>query len=138
VAPPSARLARPGLVTFTDGPGSISAIVQRTTRVAGRCQRSRFGDAVLLVFFVAQVCDGVCTYVGVHAFGAGIEANPIVAWYIAGLGVGTALIAVKGLAFSCAALLHFLAWHRTIAALAALYAVAAVVPWLTLLLSSAR
>jgi Domain of unknown function (DUF5658) len=107
-----------------------------TTQMAGRSQRSRFGDAVLLVFLVAQVCDGVCTYVGVHTFGASIEANPIVAWYIAGLGVGTALIAVKGLAFSCAALLYFFACHRTLAALAALYAVAAVVPWLTLLLSS--
>jgi hypothetical protein len=73
--------------------------------------------------------------VGVHTFGASIEANPVVAWYIAGLGVGTAMIAAKGLAFSCAALLYFFHWHRTIAALAALYAVAAVVPWLTLLLA---
>ena len=105
---------------------------------SSRWPRSRFGDAILVVFLVAQVCDGVFTYVGVHTFGAGIEANPIVAWYIAGLGVGTALIAVKGLAFSCAALLHFFACHRTIAALAALYAVAAVLPWLTLLLSSGR
>jgi len=119
-------------------PRAGTAIVKRTTLMAARSQRSRFGDAVLLMFFVAQVCDGVCTYVGVHAFGASIEANPIVAWYIAGLGVGTALIAVKGLAFSCAALLHFFACHRTIAALAALYALAAVVPWVTLLLSSGR
>jgi hypothetical protein len=87
------------------------------------------------VFLVAQVCDGVFTYVGVHTFGASIEANPVLAWYIAGLGLGTALIAAKGLAFSCAALLYFLDWHRTLAALAALYAVVAVVPWLTLLLS---
>ena len=108
------------------------------TTVAGRAPRSRFGDAVLVVFFVAQLCDGVFTYVGVQTFGTSIEANPIVAWYIAGLGAGTALIAAKGLAFSCAALLHFFACHRTLAALAALYAVAAVVPWLTLLLSGAR
>jgi hypothetical protein len=107
-------------------------------QMLGHSQRSRFGDTVLLVFVAAQVCDGVCTYVGVHAFGASIEANPIVAWYMAGLGVGTALIAVKALAFSCAALLHFCAFHRTLAVLSALYAVAAVVPWLTLLLSSGR
>jgi hypothetical protein len=93
---------------------------------------------VLLVFVAAQVCDGVCTYVGVHAFGTSVEANPIVAWYMAGLGVGTALIAAKGLAFSCAAILHFLAFHRTLAVLSAIYAVAAVVPWLTLLLASGR
>jgi hypothetical protein len=104
--------------------------------MVGPSQRSRFGDAVLLVFVAAQVCDGVCTYVGVHAFGPSVEANPIVAWYMAGLGVGTALIAAKGLAFSCAALLHFFAFHRTLAVLSAIYAVAAVVPWLTLLLSS--
>ena len=67
--------------------------------VAGR---TRFGDTVLLVFAVAQVCDGVFTYVGVRTFGESIEANPVVAWYIAGLGAGTALIAAKGLAFSCA------------------------------------
>jgi hypothetical protein len=106
--------------------------------MVGPSQRSRFGDAVLLVFVAAQVCDGVCTYVGVHLFGTNVEANPIVAWYMAGLGVGIALIAVKGLAFSCAAVLHFCAFHRTLAVLSALYAVAAVVPWLTLLLSSGR
>jgi hypothetical protein len=105
---------------------------------SSRSPRSRFGDAVLLVFLVAQVCDGVLTYVGVHTFGASIEANPVVAWYIAGLGVGTALIAAKGLAFSCAALLYLFDRHRTLAALAVLYAVVAVVPWLTLLLSSGR
>ena len=104
----------------------------------GVAGRTRFGDAVLLVFAVAQVCDGVCTYVGVHAFGPSVEANPIVAWYMAGLGVGTALIAAKGMAFSCAALLHFCAFHRTLAVLSAVYTVAAVVPWLTLLLSSGR
>ena len=130
----SARLAQSGRVMVTAGPRAGTAIVKRTTQMEGRSQRSRFGDAVLVVFLFAQVCDGVCTYVGIHTFGASIEANPIVAWYIAGLGVGTALIAVKGLAFSCGALLYLLACHRTIAALAALYAVAAVVPWLTLLL----
>jgi hypothetical protein len=109
-----------------------------TLLMAGPSQRSRFGEAVLVAFLVVQVFDGVCTYVGVRTFGASIEANPIVAWYIAGLGVGTALIVVKGLAFSCAALLYFFACHRTLAALAALYAVAAVVPWLTLLLSIGR
>jgi hypothetical protein len=48
------------------------------------------------------------------------------------------LIVVKGLAFSCAALLHFCACHRTLAVLSAIYAVGAVVPWLTLLLSIGR
>ena len=84
------------------------------TAPSSRSPRSLFGEAVLLVFLIAQVCDGVFTYVGVRTFGASIEANPIVAWYIAGLGVGTALIAVKGLAFSCAALLYFFACHRTL------------------------
>ena len=48
-----------------------------------QCRRSLFGDGVLLVFLVAQLCDGAFTYVGVHHFGLGIEANPIVGWYIA-------------------------------------------------------
>lgn len=106
--------------------------------MVGRSQRSRFGDATLLVFLVAQVCDGAFTYVGVQAFGTGIEANPIVAWYIAGFGVGAALIVVKGLALACAALLHLCACHRTLAVLSAVYGVAAVMPWITVLLSGGR
>src|SRR5262250_1060284 len=69
-------------------------------------KRSLFGDIVLLAFLAAQFCDGAFTYLGVHHFGLDIEANPIVGWYIAALGIGYALIATKAVAVACAAVLH--------------------------------
>jgi arginine exporter protein ArgO len=96
-------------------------------------RRSLFGDGVLLVFLAAQVCDGALTYVGVHAFGLGIEANPIVGFYIAVLGAGYALIATKVAAVACAALLHLFARHRIIGVLTILYLAMAVRPWVHLL-----
>lgn len=95
--------------------------------------RSFFGDLVLLVFLLAQVSDGALTYLGVHVFGFDIEANPVVAWYIAAFGVGIAVIFVKMLAVACAATLHLRARHRTIGLLAILYLGAAVWPWTNLL-----
>jgi hypothetical protein len=100
-----------------------------------RPRRSLFGDAVLLAFIGAQFCDGAFTYIGVHAFGLGIEANPIVGWYIAALGVGSALVASKGLAVACAAVLHFFARHRSVGVLTILYLALAISPWVHLLAS---
>jgi hypothetical protein len=95
--------------------------------------RSWFGDIVLLAFLGAQVLDGALTYIGVHSYGVGIEANPIVGWYIAVLGIGYALFATKALAIACAALLHVFARHRVIGALTILYLALAVRPWVHLL-----
>src|SRR5262245_47153364 len=95
--------------------------------------RSWFGDTVLLAFLGAQFFDGALTYIGVQHYGVGIEANPIVGWYIAVLGIGYALFATKGLAVACAALLHLCARHRVIGALTILYLTLAVRPWVHLL-----
>jgi arginine exporter protein ArgO len=92
-------------------------------------KRSRLANAVLLVFILAQVADGVLTYLGIRTFGASIEGNPIVAWYVTAFGAGAALIGAKGLAVACGAALHLLAMHRTIAALTLVYITAAVLPW---------
>src|SRR5689334_3321111 len=62
-----------------------------------RTRRSLFGDAVLVVFLLAQCFDGVFTYIGVSSFGLGVEANPLVASVMATIGHGAGLIAVKGL-----------------------------------------
>jgi arginine exporter protein ArgO len=97
--------------------------------------RSLFGVGMLTAFVVAQLCDGVLTYIGVCTFGLGIEANPIVSWYIGTLGVGIALVAAKTLAISCAMLLYRFALYRTIAALTVMYFTVAVHPWVSLLLS---
>src|SRR6185295_1388703 len=96
-------------------------------------KRSLFGDVVLLAFLAAQVCDGAFTYLGVHHFGIDIEANPIVGWYIAALGIGYALLATKALAVACAAVLHIFARHRVIAVLTFFYLVLAISPWVHLL-----
>jgi nitrate reductase gamma subunit len=100
-----------------------------------QASRSTFGDAVLVSFLIAQLCDGALTYIGVQAFGHGIEANPIVGWYMATLGVGVALFAAKSLAMLCAALLYRCGRHRALGALTIFYFVFAVAPWVTLLAS---
>jgi hypothetical protein len=100
---------------------------------SSRSRRSWFGDFVLLAFLAAQFFDGALTYVGVHHYGLGIEANPIVGWYIAVLGIGYALLATKALAIACAALLHVFARHRVIGVLTIIYLTLAVTPWVHLL-----
>ena len=42
-----------------------------------------FGDLSVVVFLLAQVSDGVLTYIGVSTYGLGIEGNPLIAWLMA-------------------------------------------------------
>jgi arginine exporter protein ArgO len=98
--------------------------------------RSPFGTGMMIAFIVAQLCDGVLTYVGVRTFGLAIEANPIISWYIETLGVATALMGAKGLAIACATLLYQLAHYRTICALTVMYFTVAIHPWVILLMLS--
>jgi uncharacterized membrane protein len=98
--------------------------------------RSPFGTGALIAFVIAQLCDGVLTYVGVHTFGQSIEANPILSWYIAAFGAGAALIAAKGLAIACALLLYRFARYWTIGALTVMYFAMAVQPWVSLLIAA--
>ena len=91
--------------------------------------RSVFGDAILLAFLLTQLSDGVLTYVGISTFGEGIEANPLLAWYIATFGVGVAVVGAKALAVGCAVTLHAYARHRTVGVLTIVYLAAAVWPW---------
>ena len=96
--------------------------------------RSLFGIGALIAFVIAQLCDGLLTYIGVHTFGQGIEANPILSWYIVAFGAGAALVAAKGLAIACAVLLYRFAHYRTIGALTLFYYALAVQPWVSLLI----
>ena len=99
------------------------------TVVSPHPTRSMFGDAILLLFLLAQLMDGVFTYVGISKFGEAIEANPLLSWYIATFGPAVALIGAKALAVACAATLHFCARHRTVGVLTIVYLAAAVWPW---------
>ena len=66
---------------------------------------------------------------GVAQFGAGIEANPLLAFVATGAGFGATLVAAKLAAIACAAVLHAQARHLTLAVLTLAYVVAAVMPW---------
>jgi len=95
--------------------------------------RSRFGDVALVVFLIAQACDGVLTYVGVSTFGPAIEGNPIVGWLMAGLGCGAGVTTAKLIAGLFGVLLHLSDVHKAVAALAGFYLIVAVVPWIAVL-----
>jgi uncharacterized protein DUF5658 len=96
-------------------------------------EQRAFGDVAFVVFALVQVFDGVFTYVGIVSFGRGVEANPIIAWYINGYGAANALIGAKLIALGCGAILHVTAMHRIVGLLAAIYAIAAIWPWTLML-----
>jgi hypothetical protein len=110
-------------------------VAREETMIAARRQRSLFGDVILILFLLAQVCDGAFTYIGVQTFGLHAEGNPIVGWYIAAVGAGLALVGTKALAIGCAAVLHAQARHRTIGFLTIIYLTFAVIPWIDILLN---
>ena len=100
---------------------------------ASAIQRSRFGDTALLLFLLAQACDGVLTYVGVTAYGSHMEGNPLISWLMTAMGQGAALTTAKVTAGGFGIALHLFAVHKAVAALTAFYLVVAVVPWVTIL-----
>ena len=89
-----------------------------------------FAEAIWIAFVVVQALDGAMTFVGIHTFGTYIEANPLLAWYMAALGPALALLAAKLFAVACGIMLYVTARHRTLAVLALTYLVAAVGPWM--------
>jgi hypothetical protein len=91
-----------------------------------------FGNFVIVLFLVAQLLDGVFTYLGVAAFGLS-EGNPIIAYYMKHHGVGPSVTVAKILAVACSMVLHLLGLHRTLGLLTLLYLSLAVLPWTYLL-----
>ena len=91
-----------------------------------------FGNFVILLFLVAQLLDGIFTYLGVAAFGLS-EGNPIIAYYMKHHGVGPSVTVAKTLAVVCSMVLHLLGLHRTLGILTLLYLSLAVLPWTYLL-----
>jgi hypothetical protein len=98
-------------------------------------ERSRFGDAVIVLFLIAQAADGVMTYVGVTTLGVHLEANPLLASLMNLFGQGAAVAAAKVLASGLGISLHLIGVHRVLAVLTGVYFLAAVLPWAGLLLS---
>lgn len=92
-----------------------------------------FGDIALVAFLLAQCLDGVFTYVGVVAFGIGIEANPVVAGLMTHLGHGPGLLSAKMIAALLGISLHLRQVHYALAVLTGFYVAAAIAPWAMIL-----
>jgi hypothetical protein len=86
-----------------------------------------------VAFLLVQCFDGVFTYVGVSAFGLGIEANPLVAGLMTHLGLGAGLLSAKMTAAVLGILLHCRQVHLVVAVLTGFYAAAAIGPWAMIL-----
>ena len=99
----------------------------------GATKRSLFGDVALLLFLVAQMLDGVLTYVGVSVYGPHMEGNPLIGWMMANMGHGPALATAKVTAGFFGIALHLSAVHKAVAMLTAFYLAVAVLPWLAVL-----
>jgi hypothetical protein len=90
---------------------------------------------ILLLFLVAQVFDGMFTYVAVSAYGLAAEGNAIIATWMALIGPAPALLGAKAMAAGCGVLLYVRGVHKTLALLTLVYAVAAIAPWLAVYLN---
>ena len=97
--------------------------------IASATPRSYFGDAVIIAFLVTQAIDGVFTYLGIATYGAQIEANPIIGWYVGAVGPSLALIGAKVFAAICAVTLHTTGRHRILGLLTLGYLALAIWPW---------
>jgi len=92
----------------------------------------RLPRLVLLLFLVAQLWDGIFTYVAVDAHGLAAEGNGLLAAWMAILGPAPTLLAAKLGAAAGGVLLYVRGVHGPLAGLTVLYALAAIGPWLAI------
>ena len=85
---------------------------------------------VLVLFLLAQVFDGLLTYIAVAVLGVVGEGNLLLATAMQVAGAGPALVGAKTLAALCGVLLYMRGLYGVLAALTGLYMVAAIAPWL--------
>ena len=85
---------------------------------------------VLLLFLVAQVYDGLFTYIAVTAYGLEAEGNFVLGTWMTLVGAAPTLLAAKLVAAAGGVLLYAKGVHRTLALLTAYYALAAIGPWM--------
>ncbi len=91
---------------------------------------------IWISFVVIQLLDGLMTMYGIYLFGPDIEANPIIKVYAAASSPEAAVLGAKVFAVGCGTVLHLTERHRVVAALSALYALAAIGPWVHVLLNA--
>jgi hypothetical protein len=107
-------------------PLTISAISRPWRRLSS-------DELIWLAFVVVQALDGALSYFGVLRHGPDIEANPLVAWYLAALGPAAGFAAAKLFAVTCGAVLYLTGHHGWVAILTLVYLLVAIVPWISLL-----
>ncbi len=90
----------------------------------------RLPRLVLLLFLVSQACDGLFTYVAVRAHGVEAEGNLILGAWMMLAGPAPTLVVSKLIAAAGGILVYARGLDGILAALTALYLVAAIGPWL--------
>jgi uncharacterized membrane protein len=101
-----------------------------SARAAALTQSERFGNTVIILFFLAQALDGGLTYIGVSLLGRDLEGNPLLHWLMGATGDVPALALAKLAAAGFGIILHLASVHRAVALLTLLYLSAAIVPWM--------
>jgi len=85
---------------------------------------------ILAVFLLAQLFDGLLTYLAVAVLGVTDEGNLLLATAMEAAGAGPALFTAKALAAGCGVVLYIRGYHGVLGALTGLYFAAAITPWL--------
>jgi hypothetical protein len=102
----------------------------------GPIRRLWYAELLWLAFVIVQALDGAMSYIGVSLHGLGIEANPLVAWYLGVLGPAAGFTVAKLFAVTCGAVLYVGARYMWVGLLTVVYVIFAVVPWVRLLSGS--
>jgi hypothetical protein len=110
VEPPQARTLRSRLTVLL--PGSNTPAI-----------------TLLALFTAVQVLDAMLTRTGIHRFGTGIEANPLLALSFAHFGTVATLGAAKLFAIGCALVLHLRSHYLVLSVLTLFYVFGAIIPW---------
>ena len=85
---------------------------------------------VFVIFLLAQIFDGLLTYVAVAVLGVVGEGNVLLAAAMQTAGAGPALVGAKLLAAACGLLLYVRGCYIILGGLTGFYFLAAIAPWL--------
>jgi hypothetical protein len=87
-----------------------------------------FGNIVISIFVLAQILDGIFTYVGVTR-GLSSEANPLGSWLMSVAGVGLGVMVLKFVSVGMGIWLYSFNAHTVLALATVATFVFAVFPW---------
>lgn len=90
----------------------------------------RVSRLVLMLFLIAQVCDGLFTYVAVSSLGIAAEGNFILSTWMTLAGPAPTLVIAKAVAVGAGLLVYVRGMHGVLAGLTVFYMSVAVGPWL--------